>query len=192
MNFIQNNPNNLPNDVTLLTLASQGDKLAFGQLYNKYMHLVYGVCLKYLQNEVLAQDAVLNIYEVLSTKIVKQEITNFTTWLHTVSKNHCLMYLRSPKNKAYVEIKTDSMYFEADTHLTILLQKEVTYNNLAMCIEKLNTEQAETLKLFYYQKKCYNEIETITGLQHNKVRSALQNARRNIKICMENNNTSNE
>jgi len=39
--------------------------------------------------------------------------------------------------------------------------------------------------LFYLQRKCYKEIEATTGIEWNKVRSYIQNGRRNLKICMD-------
>jgi RNA polymerase sigma-70 factor (ECF subfamily) len=52
-------------------------------------------------------------------------------------------------------------------------------------METLPAEQQETVKLFYLESKCYNEIAEITGFDWNKVRSYIQNGKRNLKICME-------
>jgi hypothetical protein len=35
--------------------------------------------------------------------------------------------------------------------------------------------------------KCYNEIVSQTGMDWNRVRSLVQNGRRNLKICMDKN-----
>ena len=69
-----------------------------GELYRRYMDLVYGVCLKYLKDSESAKDAVMQIFEKLLTDLKKHEIDNFKGWLHTVAKNYCLMQLRSKKN----------------------------------------------------------------------------------------------
>ena len=39
--------------------------------------------------------------------------------------------------------------------------------------------------VFYLQNKCYNQIAEITGYDWNKVRSYIQNGRRNLKLCMD-------
>ena len=41
------------------------------------------------------------------------------------------------------------------------------------------------IRLFYLEGKCYNEIVEITGQEWNQVRSLIQNGRRNLKNCME-------
>ena len=38
-------------DLELIQKYKNGDKDAIGILYKKYMHLIYGSCLKYLKNE---------------------------------------------------------------------------------------------------------------------------------------------
>ena len=41
----------------------------FGELYNRYIPLIYGLCLKYLQEEEEAQDAVMQLFEDLLPKL---------------------------------------------------------------------------------------------------------------------------
>jgi DNA-directed RNA polymerase specialized sigma24 family protein len=56
---------------------------------------------------------------------------------------------------------------------------------LQHCLDTLSLEQKQIVELFYLQNKCYKDIETMTGLEWNKVRSHIQNGRRNLRICME-------
>ena len=65
------------------------------------------------------------------------------------------------------------------------MKKEWQLQQMSDCIGKLAAEQKITIELFYLQQKCYNEIVQITGLEWNKVRSLIQNGRRNLKICMD-------
>jgi RNA polymerase sigma-70 factor (ECF subfamily) len=53
------------------------------------------------------------------------------------------------------------------------------------CIENLPAEQKQAIQLFYLQGKCYKEIADLIETDINKVRSFIQNGRRNLKICME-------
>jgi RNA polymerase sigma-70 factor (ECF subfamily) len=79
------------------------------------------------------------------------------------------------------------MQSEDFSHLDSMLEKEKELEKLSDCIEGLNDEQKKIIKLFYLEEKCYNEIVDITGEDWNKVRSLVQNGRRNLKICMEKN-----
>jgi RNA polymerase sigma-70 factor (ECF subfamily) len=156
-----------------------------GELYQRYMELVYGVCLKYLKDPEAARDAVMQIFEELVTKLKKYEVENFRAWLHQVTKNYCLMQLRTPKNIKTVELPTSLMQNEEVVHLNGVLEKEANFKKLEICLGTLSEEQRLMIKLFYLEGKSYNEIVKITGQDWNLVRSLIQNGRRNLKICME-------
>lgn len=149
------------------------------------MELVYGVCLKYLKNPEQSQDAVMQVFEELVTKLKKHEVDNFRGWLHQVAKNYCLMQLRTPKNLKTVELPASLMQNEEDVHLNGVLEKEENFQKLEQCIDSLSDEQKTMIKLFYLEEKCYNEIVIIMGIEWNHVRSSIQNGRRNLKLCME-------
>ena len=90
---------NKADDELLTEFRSRGDLEALGEFYSGYMHLVYGVCLKYLKVRDESQDGVMQIFEKLIIEIPKQNIENFRSWLHVVTKNYCLMQLRSEKSQ---------------------------------------------------------------------------------------------
>ncbi len=156
-----------------------------GELYQRYMDLVYGVCLNYLKEPEDAKDSVLNIFEELITKLQKHEVENFKSWLYQVSKNHCLMRLRSEKKHVKVKMDPQLMQFEESLHLNDEIEKEENFKQLQYCLKQLPKEQKETVELFYLQGKCYKEIAEATNIELDKVRSFIQNGRRNLKICME-------
>ncbi|MFM2339103.1 MAG: hypothetical protein RL115_2296 [Bacteroidota bacterium] len=156
-----------------------------GVLYQRYMELVYGVCLKYFKEPERSKDSVMLIFEELTTKLKKHEVDNFRGWLHQVAKNHCLMQLRTPKNLKTVEFKTEIVQLEEDVHLNAVLEKEESLQTMEHCLGTLVAEQQEAITLFYLEGKCYNEITALTGKEWNQVRSLIQNGRRNLKICME-------
>lgn len=172
-------------DLELVHLyRSGGDMSVLGTLYNRYMELVYGVCLKYLHDSEEAKDCVINIFEELVPKLKKYEIDNFKGWLYQLAKNHCLMILRSKKNKP-VNVDADIMHLAENVHHDDAIEKEQDLNVMEYCIEQLPAEQKQAIQLFYLQEKCYKEIAETTELDINKVRSFIQNGRRNLKICME-------
>lgn len=161
------------------------DLVVLGELYQRYMELVYGVCLKYLKDAETARDSVMQIFEELVGKLKKHEVGNFRAWLHQVAKNHCLMQLRTPRNLKTVEFKTELVQSEENVHLNGVLEKEENFARLEYCLGTLTGDQQAAIRLFYLEGKCYNEIVEITGHEWNQVRSYIQNGRRNLKLCME-------
>ena len=193
MAFLKNISSTNQSDTELvLAYRQSGDLKVLGELYQRYMELVYGVCLKYLKDPELAQDAVMQIFEELVSKLKKHEVENFRGWLHQVSKNFCLMQLRTPKNLKTVALPPLLMQNEEDVHLNGVMEKEENFQKLEECIASLPDEQRTMIKLFYLDGKCYNEIVEITNLEWNHVRSSIQNGRRNLKLCMEKKETINK
>jgi RNA polymerase sigma factor (sigma-70 family) len=187
MSFLKTISNPADSDKELVLAYQQnGDLQLLAALYQRYMDLVYGVCLKYLADNELAKDAVMQVFEELVVKLKKHGVDNFKGWLYTLAKNHCLMQLRSGKGKKTVSISPELMQTGEEWHLNGELQKEAEFKKLERCLQTLSAEQQQTVQLFYLQQKCYNEIVEQTGLDWKKVRSLIQNGRRNLKICMEN------
>ena len=186
MTFIKHIPHNdLPDKELVNQFKATGNMNILAELYERYMDLLYGVCLKYLKQPEAARDAVMQIFEELVEKLKKHEVDNFKSWLYTLAKNHCLMQLRTPKNLKTTEFKIEIMQSDEEVHLNGALQREENLQKLERCLQTLSAEQKITVELFYLQNKCYKEIAEITGLEWNKVRSYIQNGRRNLKICME-------
>lgn len=156
-----------------------------GVLYTRYTSLVYGVCLKYLKERDNAKDAVMQVFEKLTETLKTHEIQHFKSWLYITTRNHCLMCLRSKKGKYNEEISPFLMETATDTHLESSTEMESNLGKLEECIEKLNAEQKMCVQLFFLQEKCYKDVSLSTGFDLNKVKSAIQNGKRNLKICME-------
>ncbi len=185
MAFLKNIQSNKSDHELVAAYKQTQDLNVVGELFQRYMELIYGVCLKYLKQPENAQDSTLAIFEELSSKLLKHEVDNFKPWLYTLTKNHCLMRLRSEKKQTVVKFDVELVQSEETVHLNGVLEKEENFRQMEYCLGQLIREQRQIIELFYLQGKCYNEISEITGMEWNKVRSYIQNGRRNLKICME-------
>jgi RNA polymerase sigma-70 factor, ECF subfamily len=187
--FIRKRATDESDEEQLKAFGENGDIEILGRLYERYMHLVYGVCLKYLEDREAAKDEVMSIFEKLVTAAPGQEIESFKAWLYVVTKNHCLMQLRNRKREAarrelmlddpdfFMEKETEQHPFENDEGMDM--------KRLEECIGKLNDEQRKCIQLFYYEGFGYKEICGRLGLEEGKVKSYIQNGKRNLKICLE-------
>jgi len=170
----------------LLQYRVTGHLDTLGKVYTPYMSLLYGVCYKYLQDVDRSNDAVMQIFEELITKLRVHEVDNFKSWLYVYSKNYCLMQLR--KDKKYATVDIDEHLFESDQILlgtNELKWEEQDFDKLSNCLDRINKEQARCVRMFYLEQKCYKDIAEELSIDLNKVKSAIQNGKRNLKICME-------
>ena len=171
----------------LLCYKNTGNPDSFGQLYDRYIPLVYGVCLKYLHDADDAQDAVMQLFEDLLPKALHYEIREFRTWLYSVVRNHCLQILREKERTIQVELRPDFM--ESDDILHLLDEGEDEENErteaLQKCMEALPENQRISITRFFMDELSYADIVEATGYSLKSVKSYIQNGKRNLKICIE-------
>lgn len=173
-------------DSQLLALhLESGTNEYLGQLYARYIQLVYGVALKYLRNADDAADAVTAIFEELAAKIGRYEIGEFRPWLYTVVKNYCMQKLRRKGREIPVDFSDRIMENAVFTHLLSEEKDETVFAALEKCMEKLPEKQRECIDLFFFNHKSYADITAATRYQLKSVKSYIQNGKRNLKICMD-------
>ena len=178
-----------PDDSELLRRFQQHQKLdALGQLYDRYMDLVYGICLKIFNDQGKAEDAVMGIFEELVRKLPHHQVSNFKSWLHTFTRNFCLMQLRKEKKDLTQSFDPGLMYLLENSHQEGEETDKKRLHSLKNCLEKLSPEQKECIQSFYYEGKSYNEIAALRDEDTGKIRSYIQNGRRNLKKCIEQRN----
>ncbi|MPQ47567.1 sigma-70 family RNA polymerase sigma factor [Marinifilum sp. N1E240] len=188
MFWSQKNQKKYKDHELLDSFITSGDLENLGVLYSRYMHLVYGVCLKYLKDRERAKDAVNVIFEHLITEIPKFEIKNFKSWLFVVCKNFCLMEIRKQKSRKtqsdkfllIQDMESEEVLHPIDESPDLKLEE-----SLKKCIDRLKEQQQKCILSFYYEEKCYKEISETLNLPINKVKSYIQNGKRNLKICLE-------
>ena len=173
-------------DQKILEAFQNNNELGLKYLYDKYLHVIYGVCLKYLKSRPDAQDATSELLEKFINITIPADVRNLKTWLFVVTKNHCLMQLRKKKSDTSQLIPEEIMDFTEEMHpIDKALLKEEEISALMQCVETLKDEQKQCIDLFYLKKKCYQEIAEKTGHAIKKVKSYIQNGKRNLKICLE-------
>ena len=171
-----------------------GDLELLGELYERHIDMVYAVCFKYLCDDEDSKDAVMALFEQLITDLRRHEVTNVKSWLHSVARNHCLMQLRSRKmqgsaNSVNLQFVDDETYSAA---LSVAeydseddsFDLEHNLTRLDECLKTLPVEQRTCLDLFYFHEKTYADIADITGYDPTRIRSYLQNGRRQLKRCL--------
>ena len=187
MLFVKPSNKSKLDDAEIISLYKKsGDNVYVGILFERYSHLAFGVCMKYLKDEDNCKDAVLQIFENVIDDLKRFNVKSFGPWLHSVARNYCLMQLR--KKKLVFNDEHGFQQAEA-TLLTIppemeFMNEDITeahLNNLSEAMDSLNDEQKKCVQLFYLDEKSYQEVAQQTGFSLNQVKSFIQNGKRNLK-----------
>jgi RNA polymerase sigma-70 factor (ECF subfamily) len=102
-----------------------------------------------------------------------------------VARNHCLGKLRKEKRSLRIENVERVMETAPVVHLLSEGTNEEALSALEGCLEKLPGAQAETIRLFFYEKRSYQDIVEASGYDTKAVKSYIQNGKRNLKLCIE-------
>lgn len=158
-----------------------------GILFERYTHLVLGICLKYLKSEEDSKDAVMQIFENLMDDLVNHRVDHFKSWLYTLTRNHCLIQLRRIRtvNRYHeaelIKLRESVMESEDEMHLNNKKELDHMLEALSSGIAMLSIEQSKCIELMYLKDKSYKEIASLTGYNLKQVKSYIQNGKRNLQ-----------
>lgn len=189
-NFNRNHIDQLSDGELVAGFQETGNNEILGELYKRYSHLVYGLCLKYFKDEAESKDAVIRIFEKLMKDLKKHKVEHFKSWLYMVSKNFCLMELRKRKTNIrrideYKNHVTQAEYPEAvSMEQEEMEERELQLNKMEEAMKCLKEEQRICVELFYLKEKSYQEVADETGFELKKVKSFIQNGKRNLMLFL--------
>ncbi|MBY0425976.1 MAG: sigma-70 family RNA polymerase sigma factor [Cytophagales bacterium] len=180
----------ISDDELLSKYSDSQDNRYFAELFKRYTHLVYGVCMKYLKDSDNSKDAVMQIFEKLMEDLKTKKVENFGHWVQVVAKNYCLMQLRKVSFEDHgLEIENLSVpVVENDVQMHPMYDTERNIQLLEQGLGELGHEQQICVKLFYMEEKSYAEIAEQTGYALGQVKSYIQNGKRNLYNYMIKNN----
>lgn len=170
---------------------STGDQACVGELYDRYAQMVFLVCMKYLKHPAEAEDVSMQVFEKLIVDLPRYEVRRFKYWLHTVTKNQCLMQLdREKRQRARSDQYQETMQAQTDQSIEGLMpveamEREDKILRLEAAIKTLKEGQRICVELFYLKHQSYQEIAEQTGYSLKQVKSYIQNGKRNLKIRLE-------
>lgn len=153
-----------------------------GFLLERYTLLLYGVSMKYLKNQQEAQDAVQQIFLKVILELHKYEVNFFASWIYMIAKNHCLMILRNKQSLLPVDEIPEPT---TENDQCDPLKNELILKDLESALRHLNPDQHTCVRMFYLEKKSYQNISNETGFNLLQVKSYIQNGKRNLRLLME-------
>ncbi|GLW95693.1 DNA-directed RNA polymerase sigma-70 factor [Actinokineospora globicatena] len=168
----------------LVHAAQQGDTVAFGQLYDRYVDVVYRYVLFRVGDRELAEDVTSETFLRALRRItsVTYQGRDVGAWFVTIARNLVLDHVKSSRFRLEVttpEIR-DSERVEAGPEQQVM--SKVTREALLGCVDQLGDDQRECIVLRFLQGLSVAETAEIMNrnegavkaLQHRAVRRLAQ------------------
>ncbi len=146
-----------------------------------------GTSYKYLKNSEDAQDASSEIFEELLPKLLVHNVSNFKSWLYSLTRNHCLMKLRKRKGIIEVDLqeeKFENKFMESPSFEHLDTEAPTETDLLEDALGQLKEHQKTCVEMFFLKEMSYKQVADATGFEMNKVKSYIQNGKRNLLLIL--------
>ena len=152
---------------------------AYNNLYEKYYKLVYGIVFSIIKNQADSEDVTHEIF----TKIYKLDINKLpenheASWLFTVSKNECLLFLR--KSKPNISIEEIYEIPENTNGIDDVIDKDY-YNKL---ISGLKEDEKIIVSLKVLSNFTFKKISQVMNIPIGTVQWKYYNAINSLKVSI--------
>lgn len=168
----------LSDEALAATYRDFGGNELIGLLYDRYAQYLFGFCMKYMGDEEVAKDIVADIFLKLFDDLKRFEVRQFKSWITRVAFNACMSKL-TVMNKR-IPIEEEHLAWEEEENVVSLSQ--IAPEDLVVALSELKPEQKVCIQLFYLEKKSYQQISEQTGYELKKVKSYIQNGKRNLEL----------
>ncbi|QJW88110.1 sigma-70 family RNA polymerase sigma factor [Spirosoma taeanense] len=170
-------------DEELVRLYIETQKNAyFEKLYERYCDKVYRKCLSFTKDPMRAEDLAHDIFLKLVVKLssFKQQ-AKFSTWLYSITYNHCLDHVRSPHRhqEFYVSEEWDRLDLSDDDGLAEIEEMEAT--RLQQALQQLTADEQTLLLMKYQDDISLKEIASLTNTTESAVKMRLKRSRDKLR-----------
>ena len=164
--------------------AQCGDITALNRLIERHKMVAFSVALKYVKNEVAAQDVVQEAFIKIFINIKKfRNESNFSTWLYRIVFNEALQYLKKEKAKFSIILgQQEELNASAISEIFPEERSEI----IKVAMECLTSKEYMIITLFYLSEKTIKEIEIITNESKGNIKVILHRARKKLEEFFDN------
>lgn len=160
----------------IILLCKSQDHRAQKMLYKQYSPLFFSVAKRYLKNDEDAEDALIEGFFKIFTKIDSyKDEGSFEGWMRRIIVNECLMKLRKRRN---FTLSIEAAY-DIGTEETITPQ--LAYQDLVKVLELLPTGYRTVFNLFVIEGYKHREIAILLGISINTSKSQLILAKKRVR-----------
>jgi len=160
-------------DEAVLALIARSDEQALAELYRRFGRLAYGLALRILRDDALAQDAVqeafLGVWRAAAR--FKAERAKPSTWLLTLVHRRAVDLVRREERRRTepLQPETEPVGAEAADETELATQRET----IREALRRLPPEQREAIELAYYGGYTQSELAERLGQPLGTIKSRM-------------------
>ncbi|MCO6488190.1 MAG: RNA polymerase sigma factor [Phaeodactylibacter sp.] len=169
---------NMTDEQLAIRFQSEGDSLAFGELYQRHYSRLYHYCYTIVHNAEEAADLTQDTFAKAAEKI--QHLKSpalFASWLFRIAHNRCID--RSKDRQRCHTVPADGPFQLADIEfdLDAALAKEDAISRITLLMQELSPEARTILLAKYCEGRSIQELTQLWGISESAVKMRLARAR---------------
>jgi len=172
--------------VSLIAAVAKGDEAAFERLYVATRAKLYGVVLRILRRQELAEEIIQETYVKIwnSAGQFNPELASPITWMTSIARNRAIDLVRK-KSEASIEEEPDAMEVAADTP-DPLARREMTeeLKRLLECVGRLEPDRQRLVLLAYYNGWSREQLAEKFAAPINTIKTWLRRSLLDIRECL--------
>lgn len=161
------------------------DTQYFNVLYDRYSDKVYAKCISMLRDEMMAEDAVQDIFMkvLLSLSKFKQN-SRFSTWLYSISYNFCIDVIRRKKKQnMYITDMDDMSNLEGvvdDEDDSDILETNV--RQMKVVLEQMKASDKAVLLMKYQDDMSIKDMTYVLDKTESAVKMKIKRAKEKFRM----------
>ncbi len=171
-------------DAELVLKTLDGDKSAYGELYDRYARLIRAVCYETSKDVVQAQDLAQEVFMRAYTRLDRlEEPEKFSSWLVSIARNICREYRRGKYRDRHVLVGLDPTENQPATRQDKLSNHEI---DLAAALDSLSEKEKMALHVYYLQENDAEQALKIMNMSRSAFYRLLAKARKKVEKYLRN------
>ncbi|MBK6389595.1 MAG: sigma-70 family RNA polymerase sigma factor [Saprospiraceae bacterium] len=160
-------------------IDTQDDQL-FSILYNRYSAKIYGKCITMLKNMEAAQDCTQEIFIKVLTNISRfNQQSRFSTWLFSITYNHCIDLIRKNRKNFFVDVKME--HADKQDEVSDIFLMETKVSRLKKVLGDMDDDDKTILLMKYQDDLSIKEMGDILGKGESAIKMKIQRAKHKFK-----------
>jgi len=173
--------------VALLAACARRDQAAFEQLYRQTSAKLFGVALRIVRQEVLAEEVLQDCYIRIWNRAddYREGLASPMTWMSSIVRNRCLDWLRRP-NPEVIDIEGEIIGGVASGNPGPLAELERVRDAaaLARCLGELEAKQRQAILLAFHDGMSHSELAKHLREPLGTVKTWVRRGLLKLKACL--------
>lgn len=178
--------------VELLEACGRGERAAFARLYEATSPKLFGVAIRMLRREDLAEEVLQECYVSIwsNARTYSAGLSAPMTWLTSIVRNRCLDSLRRPRIEVPLardaetgEDQLDAVPSEAPGPLAVLERSKDT-KALAQCLAQLDPKMRQAIALAFFDGLSHSELAAHMRQPLGTVKTWIRRGLERLRACL--------